>query len=101
MALQLPIPTRQITEFCQYNAIRKLALFGSVLRNDFRPESDVDVLVEFEPNTKVNYFMVVDMQEQLGQLLQREIDLHTPQSLSPHMLPDVIASAQVIYEQKG
>lgn len=100
MAVQVTIPTRQIADFCRRNAIRKLALFGSVLRNDFRPDSDIDVLVEFEPNAKVNYFTFIDMQDGLHQLFQREIDLHTPQSLSPYIRPDIIQSAEVIYEQE-
>ena len=99
MAIQLPLPTQQLADFCRRNAIRKLALFGSVLREDFRADSDVDVLVEFAPTAKVNFFTFVDMQERLQQILNREVDLHTVQSLSPHMLPKVLADAEVVYEQ--
>jgi len=98
MAIQLPLPTQQLADFCRRNAIRKLALFGSVLRNDFRPDSDVDVLVEFEPTAHIGWELI-DIQDELTKLFDQEVDLHTPLSLSPHFRDDVIAAAQVLYER--
>ena len=59
---RIDIPKEEIAEFCRRNHIRRLALFGSVLRDDFRPDSDVDVLVEFEPGTKVGFIRLAGMQ---------------------------------------
>jgi hypothetical protein len=98
MALQLKIPTQQIAEFCKHNAIRKLALFGSVLRSDFRPESDIDVLVEFEPDAHIGWEFI-DIQDHLTHLLNRKVDLHTQFTLSPYFRDEVLQSAQVLYER--
>ena len=98
MTLPLKLPTEQIAAFCKHNAIRKLALFGSVLRNDFRPESDIDVLVEFEPDAHVGWEFI-DIQDNLTYLLKRKVDLHTPFTLSPYFRDEVLQSAQVLYER--
>lgn len=95
------LSSAQLAEFCQRNQIRKLALFGSVLRADFRPDSDVDVLVEFEPDARINYFRFVDMQDELAVLFKRSVDLHTPQSLSQHFRCHVLDLAEVLYERAG
>ena len=99
MTIQIAVPAAQIAEFCQRNQIRKLSFFGSVLRDNFRPDSDVDVLVEFEPSAHVNYFMLINMQDELTTLFKREVDLYTPESLKPHFRPKVLQIAEVIYEQ--
>lgn len=98
MTIQVTIPTRQIVEFCRHNAIRRLALFGSVLRDDFRPDSDIDVLVEFEPDAHVGWEFI-DIQDNLAHLLNRKVDLHTPFTLSPYFRDEVLQSAQVLYER--
>ena len=90
----------ELADFCRRNQIRKLALFGSVLRADFRPDSDVDVLVEFEPAARVDFLMFVAMQEELSEILQREIDLQTPNSLSVHLRSKVLSTTKVIYERE-
>lgn len=72
---QLEIPQDQIAEFCRRWEIIELALFGSVLRNDFRPDSDVDVMVIFAENTHWSLFDLVKMQEELKTILGREVDL--------------------------
>ncbi|MCX6048102.1 MAG: nucleotidyltransferase family protein [Chloroflexi bacterium] len=100
MAIQVTVPELKIAEFCQRNHIRKLALFGSVLRNDFRADSDIDVLVEFEPDARVNYFMFVDMQDELSMLLKRQVDLHTSLSLSSYFREKVQQTAEIIYERE-
>ena len=73
--VQLQIPQDKVADFCRRHRIRKLALFGSVLREDFRPDSDVDVLVEFEPEAHHGLFAMVRMQSELGEMLGREVDL--------------------------
>ena len=98
MAIQLPLPTQQLADFCRRNAIRKLALFGSVLREDFRADSDVDVLVEFEPTAHIGWELI-DIQDELAELFAQEVDLHTPLSLSPNFRTEVIETAQVLYER--
>jgi len=72
---RIPLPTAQLAEFCRRNHIRQLALFGSVLRDDFRPDSDVDVLVEFESDAHWSLFDLVSMQNELEKLIGREVDL--------------------------
>jgi predicted nucleotidyltransferase len=89
----------QIAAFCQRHRIRKLSLFGSALRDDFGPESDVDVLVEFEEGVVVTLFDMGAMQIELSELLGREVDLKTAGSLSRYFRQDVIDAAQAVYEQ--
>ncbi len=94
------IPEEQIAEFCQKHRIRKLALFGSVLRDDFRDDSDIDVLVEFEPDVSLglDFFTI---QFELEELLGREIDFITFDGLKKYIRRKVLNSAQVIYERAG
>ena len=92
------IPKDKIAEFCRRHHIRRLALFGSVLRDDFRPDSDVDVLVEFEPGTRVGLMGLAGMEIELGELLGRQIDLNTPGCLSKYFRDEVLAEAEVQYD---
>jgi len=94
---KIQVPTEQIRDFCRRNHIRQLLLFGSVLRDDFRPESDVDVLVEFEPGAQIGLFEFVRIQEELAALLQRPVDLVPKDGLKPVIRSSVLASAQVVY----
>lgn len=94
---KIQIPTEQIRDFCRRNQIRQLLLFGSVLRDDFRPESDVDVLVEFEPGAQIGLFEFMRIQEELAALLQRPVDLVPKDGLKPIIRSSVLASAQVVY----
>ena len=94
--VKIPVPQQEIEQFCRQNHIRKLAFFGSVLRDDFKPDSDVDVLVEFEPG-QVPGFAFFGMQDELSQLLGRPVDLHTPDFLSPYFRDEVLTNAQVQY----
>lgn len=93
--LRLPLD-----DFCQRHHIRKLMVFGSILRDDFRADSDVDILVEFEANTAVTFFDMVDMRDELYQLLGHEIDFLTPGFLSPHFRGHVLETARVLYERR-
>ena len=86
-----------IADFCRRNHIRKLSLFGSVLRDDFTPESDVDVLVEFEPGETPGFFEYVGMELELTELLGRKVDLLTAGFLSPYFREEVLREARPIH----
>ena len=89
------------TDFCRRNHIRKLSLFGSVLRDDFGPESDIDVLVEFEAGHVPGFFRLFDMEEELSSLLGgRKVDLRTPEDLSRYFRDEVLAQSWVQYGQE-
>ena len=91
----------KIAGFCRRNHIRKLSLFGTVLREDFGPDSDVDVLVEFEPGHTPGFFRLFDMEEELSSLLGgRKVDLRTPEDLSRYFREEVLAQSRVQYAQK-
>ena len=85
-----------IDAFCRKHHIRKLSLFGSVLRDDFGPQSDVDVLVEFEPD-HVPGLAFFAMERELSIILGRKVDLNTPQFLSPFFRDDIVAEAETEY----
>ena len=94
---RIDIPKDEIAEFCRRNHIRRLALFGSVLRDDFTPQSDVDVLVEFEPDARVGLRFFA-LEEELAGILGRKVDLNTPGFLSKYFRDEVIAEAEVQYD---
>ncbi|MEW6382047.1 MAG: nucleotidyltransferase family protein [bacterium] len=98
---KIAVSRKKIADFCQRNHIRRLSLFGSVLREDFRPDSDVDVLVEFEPGHVPGFFRLFDMEEELSPLFSgRKVDIRTAEDLSRYFRDEVLASAQVQYDQK-
>ena len=90
------MPRQHIAEFCRRHHIRKLALFGSILRPDFRPDSDIDVLVEFEPDF-VPGLAFFTMQEELSVLLGRKVDLNTREGLSRYFRDQVLQEAETLY----
>src|SRR3972149_3260586 len=92
----LQIPSEPLAEFCRQRHISRLALFGSALRQDFRPDSDVDVLVEFEPGHTPG-LAFFEMEEELSRLVGRKVDLNTPQFLSPRIRKKVQAQAEVLF----
>ena len=92
----IPIPFDKIAEFCKRNHIRKLSLFGSVLRDDFTPESDVDVLVEFEEG-KTPGLAYFTMARELEDLLDRPVDFLTAEGISLYFVDDVLAQARPVY----
>lgn len=92
----IEIPMDRIAEFCRRHRIRRLALFGSILRDDFRPESDIDVLVEFEPGATPG-FGFFGIQEELSEMLGRKVDLNTPGFLSKYFRDEVMREAQALY----
>jgi predicted nucleotidyltransferase len=99
MGAQIPINRDTIADFCRRHHIRKLALFGSVLRDDFRLDSDVDVLVEFEPGVAVGFIRLAGMELELSKILGRKVDLRTPADLSRYFRQEVLQSAEVQYVQ--
>ena len=97
MKARIDIPKETLADFCRRNHIRRLAFFGSVLRDDFTPESDVDVLVEFEPGTRVG-LRFFGMERELSEILGHKVDLNTPGFLSKYFRDEVIAEAEVLYD---
>jgi len=94
------IEKERLTKFCQKNSIRKLAFFGSVLRDDFRPESDIDVLVEFKPNHVPGFFRLASIERDLSDILNnKKVDLRTLEDLSRYFRDEVASSALVQYEE--
>ena len=95
---RIDVPKGKIAEFCRRRRIRRLALFGSVLRDDFRRESDVDVLVEFEEGVRVGLAFFA-MERELSGILGRKVDLSTPACLSPYFREEVLAEVEVEYDK--
>jgi uncharacterized protein len=95
---QLKVSPAQIAEFCQRWKITEFALFGSVLRDDFRPNSDIDVLVTFAPDPGWSLFDWVDMKDKLRALFDREVDIADKQGLkNPYRRHEILTTCQVIY----
>jgi len=96
MTAQIDIDQERIAEFCRRHHIRRLALFGSVLRDDFRPQSDVDVLVEFEPG-HIPGLAFFRMARELAEIVGRKVDLNTPGWLGARFRDEVAREAKVLY----
>ena len=94
---RLPLHREKIAEFCRRHQIRKLSLFGSVLRDDFGPESDIDVLVEFEPGARTGLAFFA-MERELSEMLGRKVDLNTRGFLSKYFCDRVLQEAEVQYD---
>ena len=100
MPVQIDVPQHQLAEFCRRHRIRTLSLFGSVLREDFRPDSDIDVLVEFEDGHAPGLLGIARMERELSEILGgRRVDLRTPEDLSRYFRLEVLAKAEVQYAQ--
>ena len=95
---KIHVDRQKIAEFCRRHHIRRLALFGSVLREDFGPSSDIDVLVDFEPG-HVPGLAFFSLEEELSKILGRKVDLNTPGFLSPYFRDRVLSEAEVQYVQ--
>jgi predicted nucleotidyltransferase len=94
------LPKEQITDFCHRRHIRRLAIFGSALRSDFKESSDIDILVEFEPEHIPGLFGMARMERELSALLGgRKVDLRTPEDLSRYFRQEVLNEAEVQYAQ--
>jgi len=99
MKSRLHIEKRRLTGFCRKNGIRRLAFFGSVLRDDFTPDSDVDVLVEFNPGARVGLITLAGMEIELSRVLRRKAEMHTVKGPHPSFRDEVLNDAKVQYEQ--
>ncbi|MFO7633009.1 MAG: nucleotidyltransferase family protein [Caldilinea sp.] len=101
MDIQIEIPRQKIADFCQRNHIQRLAVFGSALRSDFDEESDIDILVEFDPQHVPGLFAIARMERELSALWGgRKVDLRTPEDLSRYFRQQVIQEAKVQYVQR-
>jgi len=94
---RIKIPERKLKDFCQRYQVQRLALFGSVLRDDFRPESDIDVLVVFDPSARVTFMMLGRMKRELSGMFMHPVDLAPQDGLKPSIRYEVLTSAQEIY----
>ena len=103
MRANIDISQEEIGAFCRRHHIRRLSLFGSVLRDDFTPESDVDILVEFEPDARIGYIGLAGLEIELGKILGRKADLHTfggvESSRNWLLREEILSSAEAVYEQ--
>ncbi len=92
------LPSKEkIALFCERHRIRKLSIFGSFLRDDFRPESDIDILIEFKSGAVPGFFKLMDMEKELSELFERKVDIRTPNDLSRYFRDEVLATAEVQY----
>lgn len=92
-----PFDQNRVSEVCRKRHIRRLAVFGSVMQEDFSPSSDIDVLAEFEPG-HVPGLQFFTIEKELGQVMGRKVDLNTPQFLSPLFRDRVVQEAQILYD---
>jgi predicted nucleotidyltransferase len=93
----LGISRHRLAEFCQRHHIRKLSFFGSVLRDDFTNDSDIDVLVEFEPDVRVGLIRFTGIELELGQLIGHKVDLNTPGFLGRYFRDEVLQGVEIHY----
>jgi predicted nucleotidyltransferase len=92
------LPRRKITEFCKRWSITEFSLFGSVLREDFRPDSDIDVLISIDPEAHVSLFEIAQMQIELENMFKRPVDLVEKEGLrNPYRRREILSTAQIIY----
>jgi len=94
---KVDISESEIRNFCDHYQVKRLALFGSVLRKDFRPDSDIDVLVMFDPSAKVTFMTLGKMKRELSEIFQRPVDLVPEEGLKPSIRDAVLSSAQELY----
>jgi uncharacterized protein len=95
----LPLSANEIESFCLRHHIRKLSLFGSILTPHFRPDSDIDILIELAPGSKTSLFDMAAIEMELAEKLGRKVDLRTPGDLSRYFRDEVVATAAVQYER--
>jgi hypothetical protein len=93
----LAIPSERLAEVCRRYQVQQMALFGSALRRDFRAESDIDLLVTFEPDAQIGFLALGRLRRELERLFNRPVDLVPQDGLKPHIRDDVLASSEPIY----
>ncbi len=97
-SLDKKMPKEKLAEFCRRNHVRRLSLFGSALRDQLRPDSDIDLLVEFEPDRTPGLFSIVRMEMELSEALGRKVDMRTPEDLSRYFRDEVVENAKPQYQ---
>jgi len=97
-SLEQKISKSKLMEFCKKNHIRKLSIFGSAIRGELRPDSDIDLLVEFEEGFTPGLFSIIKMEMQLTEMLARKVDLRTPEDLSRYFRDEVVKNAKLQYQ---
>lgn len=97
----IEIPSEKLAEFCRRNHIRKLSLFGSILSDDFGPDSDVDFLVEFEPGRTPSLITMAGLEIELSEMINRKVDLRTAGDLSRYFRDEVVERAAPQYALEG
>ncbi len=97
MNVEMNLPIAQLGGFCRRYNVCELSLFGSALGQDFREGSDIDLLVEFEPEARIGLLTLARMQRELSDLLQRKVDLVPKDGLKPLLRKEVLATAEVLY----
>ncbi len=95
----IDLPLEAIRQYCATQPIHRLSVFGSAARNELMPESDIDLLVEYLPDASVGLFAMSGHRLDLIEIVRREVDLTTPNSLSPYIRDEVLESARLIYEK--
>ncbi len=98
--LPITVPMAGLVDFCRRYRVRELSLFGSILREDFRPDSDVDLLVQFRPDARVGFLTLGRMERELAAMFGRPIDLVPKRGLKPVIRDEVLASARVLYAEE-
>jgi uncharacterized protein len=94
----LTVDADTLRAFCRRHGIRSLRLFGSAMRGELRPDSDIDLLVDFEPGRTPGLFTIAQLELDLQEMLGRDVDLRTASDLSPHFRDEVVTSARVLYD---
>ena len=97
-SLEQKISKDKLADFCKKNHIKKLSVFGSAVRGELQPGSDIDLLVEFEPNHTPGLFSIVKMEMELTEMLGKKVDLRTPEDLSRYFRDEVVRNAELQYQ---
>ncbi len=97
-SLEQKISKDKLADFCKKNHIRKLSVFGSAVRGDLQPDSDIDLLVEFEQGLTPGLFSIIRMEMELAEMLGRKVDLRTPEDLSQYFRDEVVRNAEIQYQ---
>jgi predicted nucleotidyltransferase len=97
-SIEQKISKENLVGFCKKNHIRKLSVFGSAIRGELQPDSDVDLLVEFEQDHTPGLFSIIKMEMELAEMLGRKVDLRTPEDLSQYFRDEVMQNAKVQYQ---
>ncbi len=96
--LEQKISKSKLMDFCKKNRIRKLSVFGSAICGELQPESDIDLLIEFEEGHTPGLFSIIKMEMELTEILDRKVDLRTPEDLSQYFRDEVMQNAELQYQ---